>query len=170
MIDLLRNRRSIRKFTEDPLSDRDRAIIEEALLRSPTSRGINHWEFFCTADRDLLLQLSKAKPGAGLIANAPFAIVIAGDESKSDVWIEDASIAAIICQLTAESLSLGSCWVQIRNRNYRTDIFSEAYIRTILGLTDTLRIDCIIAIGHPAEHPTPHPESYLQHSKIHTVP
>ena len=54
--------------------------------------------------------------GSAFVSGAKMAIVVLAEEEKSDVWVEDASIAASYIQLMAESLGLGSCWVQVRNR------------------------------------------------------
>src|ERR1700757_996494 len=117
MIELLRKRRSIRKFTPATIDHETVELLIEALLRAPTSRGINPWEFVVVDDRELLSGLSRAKEhDSEFLKNAPLAIVACADATRSDVWVEDCSIASIIVQLAALSLGLGSCWVQIRNR------------------------------------------------------
>lgn len=151
-ISLLRSRRSIRRFTGEPLAAETLAIIEEALLRAPSSRDLRPWEFVFVRDAGLLRTLAQCKPhGAAFLANATCAIVICADERQSDVWVEDCSIAAIFAQLTAHSLGLGSCWAQVRNRDRSTQQSAEAYIRDVLGLSDQTRVECIIGLGHPAE-------------------
>ena len=115
--ELLKNRRSIRKYTEDSISPENVKEILEAALMSPTSKRSLCWEFVVIENPEQLEKLSHCKAqGAKPIAGAKLAIVILADPSKSDVWIEDASIAAILIQLQAEDLGLGSCWIQIRNR------------------------------------------------------
>ena len=77
----------------------------------------------------MLGKLAKSKQhGSEFLKNAPLAIVICADSTKSDVWVEDCSIAAIIIQLTALSLGLGSCWAQIRDRQHDYEITAEGYI------------------------------------------
>src|SRR5512135_530815 len=115
MIEILRFRRSIRKYIKKAIDGESLEIIKEALLRCPSSRGTNPWTFIFVDEADLLARLSKAKEhGSAFLKNAALAIVVCGDETRSDVWVEDCSIAAIVAQLTAHSLGLGSCWVQIR--------------------------------------------------------
>jgi nitroreductase len=92
-------------------------------------------------------------------------VVVCGDESVSDVWIEDCSIAAIIVHLTAESLGLGSCWIQVRNRSYNPELTSEDYVRSILGIDLPVRVLAIIAIGLPDEVKAGHPYESLDHGK-----
>ncbi len=168
MLSLLQKRRSIRMFQDQPVETEKFDILIEALLRSPSSRGLNPWEFVAVTDPQLLEELSQAKAhGAAFLAGAPLAIVICADTTRSDVWVEDCSIAAIILQLTAESLGLGSCWAQIRNRTHSDGRSSEACLREALALPDHFGIDSIIGIGYPAEEKPAHSREELQYEKIH---
>ena len=109
MIELLRTRRSVRRYKPLPLSAAARAILEEAALRSPTSRNREVWEFVFVDDPVLLKGLAAAKPhGGAFVGDAPLAVVVCGDETRSDVWVEDCSIACILLQVTAHDLGLGS--------------------------------------------------------------
>ena len=168
-IDLLRRRRSIRKYSDQKLDDATLELIQETLLRSPTSRGRTPWEFVLVTDTELLKQLARAKMlGTGFIADAPLAVVILGNEKTSDVWVEDCSIAAINLQLLATDLGLGSCWGQIRKRPHSSDSSAESYVRELLGIPAHLRVGMIIAVGYPAESKPPVPFEKLDQSKIHT--
>ena len=71
-------------------------------------------------------------------------------------------------QLTAQALGLGSCWVQIRNREHAEDISSEAYIREVLGIPADLRVLSIIAVGYPAETREPKPAAELKTDRLHS--
>lgn len=90
--------------------------LKEAVLRSPSSRGLDPWEFIFVTDKALLAQPAAAKPhGAHFLRDAALGVVVLGDEAKADTWIEDCAIAAIILHLAAPKPGLvGSCWVQIR--------------------------------------------------------
>jgi nitroreductase len=167
MIELLRKRRSIRKFTADKISPEYIQILAESALRSPTSRGINPWEFILVDDPDILGALTKAKQhGSEFLKHAPLAIVVCADSRQSDVWVEDCSIAAIIIQMTAVSLGLGSCWAQIRNRQHDNEKTAEAYVQELLGLPEEIKVECILGIGYPAETKNPVSIDKLQHNKI----
>lgn len=167
MIELLRKRRSIRKFTADPVPPEHLETVMEAALRSPSSRGINPWEFIIVDDPELLLKLSSAKQhGAEFLKNAPVGIVVCADTEKSDVCIEDCSIAAIVIQLTALSLGMGSCWAQIRCRFRGDKESSESYIRDLLGLPGHYLVEAVIGMGYPAEKKMPIKSNSLQHYKI----
>jgi nitroreductase len=94
-------------------------------------------------------------------------VAVIADPAKSDVWIEDASIAAIIFQLEAEDLGLGSCWIQVRCRTRSDGEDSEAYVRDQLGIPASYRVLCLIAIGVKDEQRSPFDESRLAWEKIH---
>ena len=168
MIELLRKRRSVRQFEDRAIEPEKVELLKEAVLRSPSSRNFDPWEFIFVDDKKLLEALSKSKPhGASFLKNAALGIVICADEGKCDVWIEDCSIASILAQLTAQSLGLGSCWIQIRNRFYEEGTPSEAYIQTILNIPEQMRVLSIVAVGHPAEQPEPIGREVLKNDKIH---
>ncbi len=167
-MDILRRRRSIRSYREEPLPDRVVETLVEAVLRSPSSRGLSPWGFVFVDDEDVIEELSRCKQhGSGFLAGAPLAVAIAADESVSDVWIEDCSIAAIILQLQCEDLGLGSCWVQVRRRPHDGEMSAEEHVRQTLGLPEDFRVLCIVGIGYPDEEKEPVPEERLFHSRIH---
>jgi nitroreductase len=168
MLDILKKRRSIRRFQAKPVEQEKVDILAEAALRAPSSRGLNPWEFIVVTEPAMLQALGKAKPhGADFLADAPLAMVIAADPARCDVWTEDCAIAAIIVQLTAVSLGLGSCWVQIRLRPHGDGRSAEAYVREVVELPDHMSVDCIIGIGYPGETKPPHTRSSLPSGKIH---
>lgn len=168
MISLLQQRRSIRKFQDKKVEPEKIDILIEAALRSPASLGRNPWEFVVVTDKVILEKLSRAKEhGSAFIKDAPLGIVVCADPNKSDIWIEDASIASIILHLTAASLGLGSCWIQLRERMHSKTSLAEPYITGILNLPADLRVLSMIAAGYPAEEKTPHEKEKLQYEKIH---
>jgi nitroreductase len=167
MIDLLRRRRSIRRYTRKRIDERTLGLLAETLLRSPSSRSIQPWEFIFVDDRELLTKLSEAKEhGSAFLKNAQLGIVVCADSTRSDVWIEDCSIASILVQMVAQSLGLGTCWIQIRNRRHSPKKTSEAYVRGLLGLPRQIKVESIISIGYPAEKKKPVPKSRLEYRKI----
>ena len=164
---LVQQRRSIRKFEKKPVeTDKLNTLIEIA-LRSPSSRGFNPWEFIIVTDPELLNRLSRAKPhGSSFLRNAPLGIVVCADPEKSDVWVEDCSIASAFLLLAAESLDLGGCWIQIRERMHSDDVASETHVAGLLNIPDGYKVESIIAIGYPAEKLRSHDKSELGYEKI----
>jgi nitroreductase len=166
-IDLLRARRSIRRFQNRPVEKEKIDALIEAALRSPSSRGFNPWEFVVVTEPDMIADLSKAKPhGSSFLKHAPLAVVICADPEKSDVWVEDASIASIILHLAATDLGLGSCWIQIRLREHDAKQTAQEYIAGLLGLKKEMAVESIMAIGYAEEAKPGHPESSLLFDKV----
>ena len=165
---LVQKRRSIRRYEDKPVEPEKIDRLIEAALRAPSSRGFNPWEFVVVADGVLLEKLSKAKPhGASFLKDASLGIVVCADPEKCDVWIEDASIASIYIHLAAESMELGSCWIQIRKRMHDQTKTADQYIRELLNVPENLNVESIIAIGYPAEMKSPHSKEDLQYDKVH---
>jgi nitroreductase len=166
--ELIKNRRSIRKFTSEELTQEEVVNLLKAALMSPSSKRTNPWQFIVVDDKETLDKLAHCKEhSANFIADAALAIVVAADPMASDVWIEDASIASIMIQLQAEDLGLGSCWVQIRERFAATGMSSDEYVRGILDIPLQLQVLSVIAIGHKGMERKPFSEDHLQWEKIH---
>ena len=93
--------------------------------------------------------------------------MVVADTGKSDVWIEDCTIAAIILQLAAETLGLGSCWAQIRKRAHKESVSAEEYLKELFALPEHFAVECVIGIGYPGEEKVPHPAESLDYTKVH---
>lgn len=166
-IDLLRLRRSIRQFQERPVEKEKIELLVEALLRSPSSRSLNPWEFAVVTDPETLQRLARAKAhGSSFLKNAPLAIVVCADPKKCDVWIEDCSIAALIAHLAATDLGLGSCWIQIRLRDHDGELSAEEYVKQVLGLRPELAVEAMIAIGYAREEHAGHARESLMFERV----
>ena len=160
---LLVNRRSIRRYTSEAIDPESVRLILEAALLAPTSKSSRPWQFVVVEDKETLQRLSECKPaGAGPIAKASLAIVVAADPSLSDPWVEDAFM-----QLQAEDLGLGSCWIQVRGRFAADGTPSEEHVQSVLGMPDTLPVVCIITLGHKDEERKPVDTSKLLWEKVH---
>ena len=167
-IELLKNRRSCRRFTDEPVSQEAVATIMRAALMSPSGHRINPWEFILVEDKATLKALSVSKAaGAQLIEGAPMAVVVVADTTKTDVWIEDCSIATILMQLAAEELGLGSCWVQIRLRKDAEGNSADENVKSLLALPSHYAVLSIVAIGHKERESKPFDEEKMQWEKIH---
>jgi nitroreductase len=167
-ISLLRNRRSIRRYSQVQIETEKLETLVEAALRAPSSRGSAPWEFIVVTDRGILKRLAKAKEhGSAFMENAACGIVVCADPKTSDVWIEDAAIASVSVHLAAGSLGLGSCWIQIRERSHSATRSAESYVSEILEIPETLRVESIVAVGYPDEQKPGHPKENLEFKKVH---
>ena len=166
--ELIKNRRSMRKFTDEELTQEQVVELMKAALMAPSSKRSNAWQFVLVDDKETLKKLSLCKEQASqFIADAALAVVVTADPLASDVWIEDASIASIYLQLQAEDMGLGSCWVQVRERFTASGMDSGQYVQQVLDIPLQLQVLSIIAIGHKGMERKPFNEEHLQWDKIH---
>jgi nitroreductase len=167
MIELLYKRRSVRKFKDRPVEAEKLEILVQSLLLSPSGKNKRPWNFIVIQDKEIIKQAEEAKPhGTTPLQTAPLVIAVTAGTDKSDVWIEDSSIASIVVQLTAESLGLKSCWVQIRKRMRADGSSSEDYMRELLKLDENQTVLSLIAVGYPDEELPPYTREDLDFSKV----
>lgn len=165
---LLFERHSIRKYKEESLAPESVKQILEAALLAPSSKSSRPWQFIAVEDREMLEKLSECKTaGARPIAGAALAIVVCGDPQKSDVFVEDCSVAATMMQLQAAALGIGSCWIQIRDRYAKDDEPAQNIVKTLLGIPDSLQVVQIITFGISDETRRPVDPSKLMWEKVH---
>jgi nitroreductase len=166
--DLVKNRRSIRKYEDRAVEQEKIDSILRSALMSPASKRTNGWEFIVVDDRELLQKMSTCRElGSKFVADAPMAIVVCASPEKSDVWFEDASIAALIIQLAAQDLDLGSCWVQVYNRMHTETETAGEYIRGLLNIPENLEVLNIVTLGYKNEERKPYDEEKLSYDKLH---
>lgn len=168
MLNLLMNRRSIRKYKDQEV---DQEIIDKIIkgaLTSPSGRNTKPWELIVVTDKELLGSLGKSRGGISAhMKNAAFGIIVLADPNLTDTWIEDTSIMATIIQLTSESLGLGSCWIQVRERFNASKESVEDYVKKILTIPENYRVECMLAIGYPDEKKQAYTEEGLPYNKVH---
>lgn len=165
---LIKQRRSTRKFTEEPLTPEQVEAILKAGLMAPSSKRSNPWQFIVVEDKEMLQKLAHCKNGgSAFLEGCSLAVVVCADVMASDVWVEDASVASIYMQLQAADLGLGSCWCQIRNRVTEDERDSNDYVRFLLQIPYQLDVLSIIGFGHKDQVRKPFDESHLQWEKIH---
>lgn len=151
-LDAIRKRHSIRKYTDEPISEEVLGRILEAGKLAPAGKGLRPITLCPVTDKETLAALSEAKAaGAGMIKDAAAAIVVFSDENITDTWIEDASVALSFMHLMATDQGLGSVWVQMRLRKDADGGDAEANVRRIMDAPDNLRVIGVLPLGHPAE-------------------
>jgi nitroreductase len=165
---LLLERHSIRKYTDREISADDVKTILQAALLAPSSKSVRPWQFVVVENKEKLAKLATCKPiAAHAIKGAAFAVVVIADPGKSDMFIEDASIAAQFMQLQAHDLGIGSCWIQVRNRFNADGEPAETLVQETLGIPEYLKVECIMSFGYPDETRRPVDESKLKWEKVH---
>ena len=155
-LEVIEKRHSVRKYSDQPV---DKAILD-AIVRvaqtAPSSRNSKSSVFMIVEDRDTLDALSQMRDyGSALLTGAQAAIVVLGDETKTDLWVDNCAISATFIQLAVTAMDLVSCWVHINGRPcVRLEpegAKAGDYVRNLLGIKDGLTPYCVIAIGYPEE-------------------
>lgn len=151
--EVLAARHSVRRFTDGTV---EREIIDEMIEEAnlaPSSKNSKSTGFMIIEDPSTIEALSEMRTsGSAFMAKAPAAIVVLGDESKTDLWRENCSISATYLMLSAVDKGLGSCWVHVndrlRDKKDESKGYAEQYVRELLGIKDNMRVLCIIALGY----------------------
>ena len=168
LLQIMMNRRSVRKYTGEKIEEAKLKSILQAGLVSASGRGRQPWEFIVVKEKDMLRSLSKCREhGPAMLEGADCAIVVAADPEKTDVWTEDCSIAMANMHLMADSLGVGSCWVQVRLREAPDGRSAEDYIKKLLAIPENYSVEAILSLGMPEEHPKSHTAEELPEEKIH---
>ncbi|UCD92209.1 MAG: nitroreductase family protein [Methanobacteriota archaeon] len=168
ILDVMRKRRSIRKYEEKEVP---RELIDKILTAaffSPSASNRRPWHFVLVTEKDTIEKLSRARDGSSRFASgAPLVIVVCADSEIAGRWIEDSSISAIMIQLMVTELRLGSCWIHIRDSVHSEDQTAEEYAREVLGIPSTIRVLCMVATGYPAQDKSPHEDSEFMSERVH---
>ena len=153
LVDILKKRKSIRKYTDENISDEVLNQIIEAGKLAPSGRNKKPVKLIPIRDKETLEYLSNTRShGSQILAGANAAIVVVGDSELSDTWIEDCSIAMMIMQLRATELGIGNCWVQVRGRYLdETGELTADLIKSKLNIEDKYSVECMLSLGMPAE-------------------
>ncbi len=149
VLDNISTRTSIRKFTDEAVSDAQIEKLLRAAMCAPTAMNSQPWRFVVVKDKKILATLAEKMPYARL-DTAPVAIVVCGDHTGyCKFWEHDCSAAAENILLAAHALGLGGVWTAASD-DKRAPIVTEE-----LGLPSYITPLCVIPVGHPAENPEP---------------
>ena len=154
-IKVIHNRKSVRHFTGDIISDSDLEIILKAAMAAPTAVNKQPWEFIVVTDKNTLNILADGLPFAKMLTNAGAAIIVcAVPERANDGMLEyaiiDCSLAGENILLSAEALGLGAVWTAAYPRKQRMD-----FVRKTLGIPDKVIPLNVIPIGVPTGEDLP---------------
>ena len=168
LLEKMLNRRSVRTYNGEAIPREKLDLIIQAGLLAPSGRGIKPWEFIVVKDKAMLQKLSKVrKSGSGMLEGADCAIVVVGDPAKTDVWTEDCSIAMANMHLMADSMGVGSCWIQGRLRMASDEKTTEEAVRELLHFPKDYKLEAILSLGMTENHPRPHTMDELSTEKVH---
>ena len=145
-------RRTIRKYTDEAISEEKMQEILKVALFAPSSRNKRGVEFIVVRDKKTAAKLTECKK---VIQNMPleanFSVVVIADKTSSDTWIENSSVALTLMHLKAWDMGIGSCWMQVRGRLDKDDNNSEEVIKKILEIPEKYGVLALMTFGYPKE-------------------
>ncbi len=156
-------RRSIRKFTPQPIHQDLIEKILRAGMQAPSARNKQPWHFIVVQNRQMLDKISVIHPYAYMLREAPLGIVVCGDieiEITIEYIVQDCSAATQNMLLVAHNFGLGAVWLGIYPREPRIKA-----LRELLNIPENVIPISMIAIGYPAEKKLP--ENRFKPERVH---
>ena len=154
-------RRSVRKYTEKPVSDAQVRQIIRAGMAAPSAKNSREWVFIVLRDPEIYKTFSEVHVNAFAMKTAQAAILVCADLSKEQDpgqgwWIQDCSAAMENMLLEATDLGLGSLWLGVHPKPDRI-----ACLKEICKLPEGVEPLGIVALGEPTKE-RPAIERYLE--------
>lgn len=167
MLEVIRQRRSVRSYLARRVEEEKLEEILRAAMFSPSARNLRPWEFVVVTDGETKARLSKATPYASFAREAPVVVVVCYDMEKGGRFREDCSICAENILLEASNQGLGACFVQIADGTEGDAGNPEDFVKKVLSVPGNYRVQCLLPLGYPDKRPAPHKESEYEKEKIH---
>ncbi|MGO8705836.1 MAG: nitroreductase family protein [Candidatus Brocadiia bacterium] len=146
-------RRSVRRYTSEPVEDKLVHDLLEAAMAAPSAGDERPWEFIVLRERTVLDAIPAIHPYAQMAREAPLAIVVCGDLQKQKYpgfWVQDCSAATENLLLAVTDAGLGAVWCGIYPLDERVEAF-----RKLLGTPPHIVPFALVPIGRPAEKKAP---------------
>ncbi len=152
-LNMILGRRSIRKFTGQPVSEQHIEIILKAAMAAPSAGNQQSWRFVVVTDRERIAAVQATTEYGKMLDDAALALVVCGDTRSlkhPSMWEQDCSAAVQNALLAAHALGLGACWLGFWPKKERTEPLKEA-----LRLPEGVEPLATLAIGQPADEKPP---------------
>ena len=148
-MDAILTRRSIRRYTKEPVPTNVIKELLEAAMCAPSADNEQPWQFIVINDRRILDEIPSVHPYSSMLRQASVAILICGDkklEKQKDFWIQDCSAATENILIEVQEKGLGAVWLGIYPIEERIKAMQK-----LLGLPDEVIPFSLIPIGYPDE-------------------
>lgn len=160
MLEAIRNRRSVRFYRDEPVSDEQIDEVLKAGFCAPSGHAAAGWHVVVVRDQGIKDSLSQLHQWSRILARVPVVIVVCVDRSETGLWVEDGSAFMENMLIQATDMGLGTCWVMLREED------EQGLIHKALGLPANLAVVAGTPLGYPARHPGPH-EPRLPEGRVH---
>jgi nitroreductase len=168
LTEILKTRRSVRRMDGRPVP---RELVQSVLdlaLTAPSSKNVRSTRFMVVSERETLAKIAKMRDfGSAFLSDVPCAVMVLGDTTETDLWVDNAAISATVLQIAAADAGLGSCWVHVNGRprwhaevpeGERADETATDFLRDFLPIPAGWNPLCFVALGYPSEPPRPRKE------------
>ena len=157
------SRRSIRKYSSEPVTESMLHELLDAAMNAPSSSNGQPWHFVAITDRKILDEIPEFHKYSNMVKEAPLAIIVCGDlqlEKSKGVWVQDCSAATENLLVAANAKGLGAVWLGVYPMEERI-----TGVRSLLGLPDHIMPLSIVVVGHPGE--TKPPANRFNAERVH---
>ncbi|MBQ6335034.1 MAG: nitroreductase family protein [Erysipelotrichaceae bacterium] len=167
-VETILNRRSIRKYKQDPVSEEDIRKILACGMAGPSAVNARDWSFVVVNDKEKIADWAEKSGRAGnIIKDAAFAVLVCADTSRSfkhapEFYVINAAIAAENMILAATDLGIGSVWLGVWPQNEKIET-QKAYFE----LPEEIIPQSIIAFGYPDEDKSGIPHKDYEEDRVH---
>lgn len=160
-LETLFTRRSIRKYTEQPVADADVETMLRAAMLAPSANNRQPWQFIVVRERERLKAVAGMHPYGEMAAQAQLAIIVCGEAAEPGYWIQDCAAATENLLLAARALGIGSVWCGLHPREERKTPFKEYF-----NIPDGIEPFAMVVLGYP-DQPFSEAGKRVQPAKIH---
>jgi len=153
MDDPVLSRRSIRRYTDQPVDDDLVERLLRAAMAAPSAGNQQPWRFVVIRDRAMLQAIADMHPYGKMLPGAPVAILVCGDPGDAKwavLWDQDCSACTENLLIEAELLGLGAVWLGVHPLPER-----EAALRDLLGIPEHVVPFAVVPFGWPAQRKEP---------------
>jgi nitroreductase len=167
VFDVIRKRRTIRKFTDKNVSEEQVETLLEMAMCAPNRLNRQPWHFVVIRDKELQEQMADLLRIHPYLETASVVIAVCGLPNASLTWKMDVSAATENMLLAATGLGLGAAWVGAPD-TVMWNLLEET-LRDVLAIPhDDVRIAALVAVGHPAQERPPHGKhDRFDRTKVH---
>jgi len=149
VFNVIKTRRSIRKYKPKPMPYRKLQRILEAARLAPSAGNRQPWSFVIIQDTERKKALAEAANKQAFLADAAAIIAAVGDPEASAKWHEkDTMIALEHMALAATASGYGTCWI---------GAYNEEIVKHLLKIPEKLKVVALLPIGVPDETPAARP-------------
>jgi len=167
VLDIIKQRFSVREYSDRPIEEEKLNIILEAARLAPSASNVQPWHFYVVKNKDKIKELGAKMPlGSSVvinsfIENAP--VVIVATAGPIDMFHKvmsaiinkkwyylDLGISIEHMALTAWELGIGSCWI---------GWFDEKRVKKLLNIPKNEEMIAMLTLGYPKEGLLPHPKN-----------